>query len=169
MGLSARGPQAVVRYTLDGSEPTMASPAYTAPLKLTRTTTVKAAAFSVGETNIGSSGSVAATFNIEREVYLSDLAGLDELAHGGMKQDENYDGKAIKLDGHEYAKGLLLCPEPSANGGDGHVTYKLAGGLQNARRFHAVIGIEDVMRGKKHGIGVLYRRGAAAGQVGAGI
>lgn len=33
-----------IRYTTDGSEPTLTSPRYSAPLKLTRTTTVKAAA-----------------------------------------------------------------------------------------------------------------------------
>jgi N-acetyl-beta-hexosaminidase len=34
-----------VRYTLDGSEPTASSPAYSAPIRLTRTTTVRAHAF----------------------------------------------------------------------------------------------------------------------------
>jgi hypothetical protein len=41
-------PRGVIRYTLDDSEPTAASPAYTAPLELTATTTVKARLFVAG-------------------------------------------------------------------------------------------------------------------------
>ena len=37
--------QAIIRYTLDGSDPTMESPLYTAPFEITSTTTVKARAF----------------------------------------------------------------------------------------------------------------------------
>lgn len=37
--------QTIIRYTLDGSEPTEASPLYTAPLTITATTVVKARAF----------------------------------------------------------------------------------------------------------------------------
>ncbi|MEW6382173.1 MAG: chitobiase/beta-hexosaminidase C-terminal domain-containing protein [bacterium] len=41
---------AIIRYTKDGSEPTVDSPAYTAPLTLTKTTTLKAKAFKSGYT-----------------------------------------------------------------------------------------------------------------------
>jgi hypothetical protein len=40
--LNSRIPQASIRYTLDGSEPNLASPTYSAPFTLTLTTTVKA-------------------------------------------------------------------------------------------------------------------------------
>ncbi len=40
--LNSRVPQASIRYTLDGSEPNLASPAYSAPFTLVLTTTVKA-------------------------------------------------------------------------------------------------------------------------------
>lgn len=45
--LSAKlsSPNAVVRYTMDGTEPTEASPVYTAPLTITATTVVKARVF----------------------------------------------------------------------------------------------------------------------------
>ena len=46
--LTSPNPGATIRYTLDGTEPTAASPAYTAPLVLDRTTTVKARAFAPG-------------------------------------------------------------------------------------------------------------------------
>jgi len=43
---AARG--AAVHYTLDGSEPTQASPKYTAPIRLTKTTRLKVKAFAAG-------------------------------------------------------------------------------------------------------------------------
>jgi alpha-mannosidase len=43
--LSTPIPGAAIRYTLDGSDPTTTSPAYTAPFILTQTTTVKVRAF----------------------------------------------------------------------------------------------------------------------------
>jgi alpha-mannosidase len=48
VGLSTPTPEARIRYTLDGSDPTAASPAYDEPLLLTETTTVKARAFADG-------------------------------------------------------------------------------------------------------------------------
>ena len=39
---------AIVRYTLDGSEPTVSSPAYTTPIPINKTTTVRAKAFHNG-------------------------------------------------------------------------------------------------------------------------
>ena len=46
--LTSPNPGATVRYTVDGSEPTATSPAYGRPLRLERTTTVKARAFASG-------------------------------------------------------------------------------------------------------------------------
>ena len=48
VGLS--GKASVIRYTLDGSEPTSASPAYREPLRLTETTLLKAKSFDAGST-----------------------------------------------------------------------------------------------------------------------
>lgn len=46
--LTSPNPGATIRYTLDGSEPTVASPVYAEPLDIERTTTVKARAFAPG-------------------------------------------------------------------------------------------------------------------------
>jgi len=46
--LTSPNPGATIRYTLDGTEPDAASPAYLGPVRLERTTTVKARAFAPG-------------------------------------------------------------------------------------------------------------------------
>lgn len=48
--LASRTPGVELRYTLDGSEPTPASPLYTDPVRITRTTVVKARAYRPGVT-----------------------------------------------------------------------------------------------------------------------
>lgn len=149
--LPAHSPKATIRYTLDGTEPTAKSPAYTAPLKLTKTATVTAAAF--GASGV-SSAVASATFtgaSLAEGIYLSDLPALDILAHPDLKRDQNYSGSILKLNGKEYRKGLMMCPETTAQGGLGHATWLLDGGLRQARRFEATIGIEDEMKDK--GIG----------------
>jgi hypothetical protein len=159
--LPSRGPRSVIRYTLDGSDPTTQSPRYTRPFTLNRTTTVKAAAFAADGHSGSRSPTVSATLTAAPlgpggALYLSDLEGFDILAHGGLKRDTNYSGGVIKLNGKEYARGLMLCPEatrPDYMGGLGHVTYAIEGGLKRARRFKAVIGIEDEM--------LQYNRGTA--------
>lgn len=149
--LPARSPKATIRYTLDGAEPTTKSPAYTTPLKLTHSSTVTAAAF--GASGVPSAVATA-TFtgaSLTEGIYLSDLPAQDTLAHPDVKRDQNYSGGILKLHGKEYPKGLLMCPETTAQGGLGHATWVLDGGLRQARKFEATIGIEDEM--EKTGIG----------------
>jgi hypothetical protein len=159
--LPARGPQAIMHYTLDGSEPTVHSLQYTRPLALTRTTTVKAAAFAADGRAEARSSTVSATFTAAPlgpggALYLSDLEGFDILAHGGLKRDTNYSGNGIKVNGVAYAKGIMLCPEatkPNYMGGLGHVTFAIESGGKRALRFKAAIGIEDEV--------LQYNRGTA--------
>ena len=46
--ISCDTPEAVIRYTLDGSDPTESSPIYTMPILIRNTTTIKARAYRVG-------------------------------------------------------------------------------------------------------------------------
>ena len=46
--LTANSPTEVVRYTLDGSEPTSASPEFSSPIKIAESTLVKAKVFGSG-------------------------------------------------------------------------------------------------------------------------
>lgn len=58
-------PEAEIRYTLDGSEPTMASPLYTGPFDLRSSATVKAVAFARGKSpSFVSSAAYAVTMDI---------------------------------------------------------------------------------------------------------
>jgi hypothetical protein len=141
----------VIRYTLDGGEPTAKSAIYARPLKLTKSATVKAAAFVTADGKTARSDTVTSTYQamaLERgAVYLSDVPEQDLVAYlACWKKDTNHVGGAISLGGKEYPKGILLHPAEGADGkGLGQVTYSLAGSLSRARRFQAVIGMDDSM------------------------
>lgn len=168
---SSRGGDAVLRYTLDGTDPTPASPRYTGPVALEATTVLKAASFAGTGAEAERSAVVSAAFTAGRlgngsAVYLSQLPGLEVFAHGGLKLDVNYSGGAIQLAGRSYERGVMICPEatgPGGTGGKGSVTYMLDGGLNQASRFRAVVGIEDAMKVHKNGSATfavdLYRQG----------
>jgi hypothetical protein len=147
---SPRGPKCVIRYTLDGSEPTAKSPAYSKPLTVADTATLKAAAFVTDGKASARSATVTVTYTAtglgQGGIFLSDLDEQDLAAYlPCWKKDTNYAGKAIRLGGKEFAKGILLHPEECKEGNRASVTYPLAGGLRSAQRFTAVIGIDDSM------------------------
>jgi hypothetical protein len=141
-----------VRYTLDGTEPTAQSPVYTQPLRLTQTTTLRAASFTTDGRATVRSDTVSATYKamtlVRGAVYLSDLPEQDLVAYlPCWVKDTNHLGAAITLGGQEYPKGLLLHPtdRPGGQPAGATVTYLLTGTLRQARRFRAVIGIDDAM------------------------
>jgi hypothetical protein len=146
--LGCRTPNAVIRYTLDGSEPTAKSPRYTAPLKLTATAAVKAVAWGPGGGEGSQSGAASATFTALRlgtgaGVYLSDLVPTESFVHGGLKKDANYSGAPITIAGRQFTKGLSTHPETTEQGGRAVVVYSLERGLAAAKRFRAWVGIDD--------------------------
>jgi len=141
--IGTRFPGSTIRYTLDGSDPTAQSPAYSKPLKLTQTTTVKARCFSANDsTDVAASTFAAMLLGPDHGVYLSDLEPTESFAHGDLKRDVGYTGKPISLGGTVYKKGLTLHAETVAQGGDARVVYSLSGGLAAARRFKALIGLD---------------------------
>ena len=148
----AGGPKCVVRYTLDGTEPTVGSPAYSRPIRITTSATVKAAAFATAGKQVVRSNTVTATYKVTRlgqgAVYLSDLKEQELSAYlPCWRKDSNHLGAPIRLGGLEYAKGLLLHPDETKDGpGLARVVYALDGDLRKAKRFMAVIGIDDAMK-----------------------
>jgi hypothetical protein len=141
--IGTRFPGATIRYTLDGSDPTEKSPQYAKPVKLTKTTTVKARCFSAHDsTDVAESMFSAMLLGPGHGVYLSDLEPTESFAHGGLKPDVGYTGKPITLSGKVYAKGLTMHAETVAEGGDSRVIYNLSGGLAAVRRFKALAGLD---------------------------
>jgi hypothetical protein len=135
---------ATIRYTLDGSDPTEKSPLYSKPLKLTKTTIVKARGFSPHDrTDVAESAFTAMLLGPGHGVYLSDLEPTEAVAHGGLKRDTNYSGKPITMAGKTYAKGITTHALADPQGDGARVTYDLSGGLAAARRFKALVGIDD--------------------------
>ena len=142
--------QAVIRYTLDGSEPTAKSPVCTGPLKLTRTVALRAAAFPTagGEpSGMASAAFTAYQLGPQGGVSLAGLPADDVAAHGGLKVDRNYAGDGpASLAGRKYERSLMLCPEAGPAGGRGEATFALAGGLEKAALLKATIGVEDTVK-----------------------
>ena len=142
--IGTRYPTGEVRYTLDGSEPSARSALYARPLRLTKTTTVKARAFGGGEgTEV-----VEGTYRLMQlgeghGVYLSELDPLEAFAHGDLRRNLGYTGKPISLKGEVYELGLTTHAETTPEGGRAQVVYALSGGLRAAKRFRAWIGVDD--------------------------
>jgi len=147
---STRG--ATIRYTTDGSEPTRASSRYSGPIRLVRTTTLKAAAFAPGGLGGTRSATVAAPYRAlalgpGEPVYLSDLVAEDARVHGELRRDTNYAGQPIVIGGRPFAKGLSTHPVSAALGGTATVTYTLSRGLSHASRLCAWVGVDDSAEG----------------------
>ena len=149
--VDSRSPGEVVRYTLDGTEPTVASPVYTEPFKLAASGTVKAAAFAGQGLAMERSGTSAAEFSAQllgpdHGIYLSDLNATESFAHGGLKRDVNYAGKGlVSINSASYPKSIMICPETSPDGNHSYAVYDLGGGLQRAKVLQATIGVDDAV------------------------
>ncbi len=144
VSIGTRSPGAVVRYTLDGSDPTAHSPVCTGPVKLTATSTLRAAAFAGPlRSDVTEARFTVYPLGHGQSLPLSLLptAGADGYAE--PKVDTNMAGQPIKLRGKTYPHGLTLHPKEQAGGGRGFAIYALDGGLRLAKRFKATVGVED--------------------------
>ena len=107
---SSPTPGAVVRYTIDGSEPNISSPSYTTTLRLTETTTIRARAF---DKNAG--GGVAASLTVKKLIPREPVIvketrpGLDCVYYEGEWQKvPNFDSlKAVR----EFVSDSVIIPE----------------------------------------------------------
>ncbi|HQK94500.1 MAG TPA: NPCBM/NEW2 domain-containing protein [Armatimonadota bacterium] len=143
---------AVIRYTTDGSEPGRASRRYSGPIRLTETTTLKAAAFP--RSNLGGTRSPTLTAIYRKlvlapgqPVYLSDITPQETQLHGLLRFDVGYTGQPIAIAGRRFARGLSTHPVSAALGGTATVTYVLAPALSHAQALCAWVGVDDSAEG----------------------
>ena len=157
-----RGHAWSIRYTTDGTDPTVDSSLYEAPVRFRDTTALAARIFVLRDGRALASDPVLATYEAIRiepdGVFLSDLAEQDLDAYMNCwRKDRNHTGGSLRIAGKDYAKGILLHPREAPEGGRATVTYPLAGELAKAVRFTAAVGIDDAMQ--------VYKRGSATFQV----
>lgn len=74
---------ATIRYTTNKTEPTASSPAYTSPLALTATTTVKARAFKSGMTPSPVTTATFTVYTVTQVVYVKEHSTLDNNPNAG--------------------------------------------------------------------------------------
>ncbi|MEI6785579.1 MAG: NPCBM/NEW2 domain-containing protein, partial [Verrucomicrobiota bacterium] len=137
-----------IRYTLDGSEPSAASPLYEKPLLLSETRSLRTAAFQSGKLASVPTDAYFAHLPprpLKPDVYLDDLkyildpygqiAPVFAACFWQPKVGRSYEGQALRVRGKVYAKGLGF-RAPSA------VRYELK---PEYDRFVALTGIADNM------------------------
>jgi hypothetical protein len=76
-------------------------------------------------------------------ILLSDLEPAQAFAHGGLRRDRGYTGEPIRLQGQAYARGLTAHAATVEEGGPTVLVYDLKGGLEDAKRFQCVAGVDD--------------------------
>lgn len=147
VALPCRTPGAIVHYTLDGTEPMGDSPIYSPPLVLTSSCTLRAAAFAGDQR----SGTVEATYTAYElgPTHPLPVSLLPMVASDGdvaPQLDINMDGGSISLRGEVYPTGILVHPGNKPEGSSGFAEFALVGGLTEATRFKATVGVEDTAR-----------------------
>lgn len=167
VALSCRTPGAVIRYTIDGTEPTIKSPVYSPPLMLTSSCTLRAAAF-VGDRR---SGTVEATYTAydlgpTQPLPVSLLPVVASDGYCSPKLSMNMNGGPITLRGKVFPNGVFVHPGENPKGGSGFAEFSLDGGLAKATRFKATVGVEDTVQDRGSvGFRVYVRRNGTWQQV----
>ncbi|NQT51207.1 NPCBM/NEW2 domain-containing protein [bacterium] len=137
------------RYTLDGSKPTSRSPRYEKPLALTKTTTLRAAAFRGRDRLSLISDAVFTRLGAVPplpEVCLDELTPVPRQYGHRMwfwhpKANQSFEGKPLRIRGVRYRKGLGM--RAPAN-----LRYELRPEFE---RFVAVAGVDDHLLDEHHG------------------
>ena len=109
-----------IRYTVDGSEPVAGSKVYKKPLKLSKTTLVKAAAFQkrkkVSLVSVGYFARLGAV-PAKPDVYMDEVEPLPRTATWPTdppyldffwipRMNQNYEGNSLRIRGQKYDKGM---------------------------------------------------------------
>ena len=168
---------AEIHYTLDGGEPTAASPKFGAPIDLAETTTLRAAAFRNGR-KVALDGSAQFVrlppLPPKPDMPLDGLTPVPDL-YGKLnptfaaclwqpQKDTSYDGKPLRIRNVRYAKGYgMRAPA--------YLRYDLK---PEWSRFVALAGVDDNMleprvgaehrHVSKRGLQSIYRRAACGGE-----
>jgi alpha-L-fucosidase 2 len=137
-----------IRYTSDGSEPTKKSPLYTAPLEISQTTVLRAAAFRKGNcVSLPSSAYYAVMTAIppKPDVYLEDLPYFSNAYLPSFlwqpQKCKSFEGKPLRVSGKSYDHGMGF-RAPSS------VQYEIK---PEYKRFVALAGIDENMLGDING------------------
>jgi len=151
-------PGAEIRYTVDGSEPTLMAPLYKQPLAVSETTHLRVAAFRGGRrVCVDSEGSFARMGSMppEPDVYLGDLKPVRNVGfghtYGGVvrysgrtrapQTDLSNWGEPLKINRQTYRRGIGV-HAPCA------LMYELK---PEFRRFVALVGADENVVGLNHG------------------
>ncbi|MDR1981699.1 MAG: NPCBM/NEW2 domain-containing protein [Tannerellaceae bacterium] len=141
-----------IRYTTDGSEPTSKSTLYTAPLNISETTTLRAAAFRKGKqvslASLSYYAKMAAQLPPKPDIYLEDL---NYIVNAYLKRVDfclwypqkwkSFEGKPLRVCGKTYAHGMGF-RAPSS------VQYEIK---PEYKRFVALAGIDENMLSQNNG------------------
>jgi nicotinamidase-related amidase len=137
-----------IRYTADGSEPTKKSPLYTAPLEISQTTVLRAAAFRKDKcVSLPSSAYYAVMSAIppKPDVYLENLSYIANAYSSSYlwkpQKWKSFEGKPLRVSGKSYAHGMGF-RAPSS------VQYEIK---PEYKRFVALAGIDENLREDNNG------------------
>jgi nicotinamidase-related amidase len=144
---------AEIRYTTDGSEPTMLSPLYTKPIQATETMTVRAAAFRQGQQVSLPSYAYYVKLNPTQpplpDVYLNELEYIPNGYTRNVKESlwypvpgKSYEGKTLRIRGKAYEQGVGF-RAPSS------VQYEIK---PEYKRFVALAGIDEHLLDRMDGM-----------------
>lgn len=134
---------AEIRYTLDGGEPHAGSEQYRTPLRITRETSLRAAAFCNGRRmSLVADGYYARLGPMppKPQVHLDDLLlPLSDSDARAMRIGQAYSGGPLTMREREYSRGIGVCAPA-------HMVLPLE---PEYERFVALVGIDDDLR-RKH-------------------
>jgi hypothetical protein len=136
-----------IRYTLDGSEPTVQSPLYQVPLKLRDPGTVKASVFRQGQRSGQTAQAAFGPLLRKPDVFLDDLPLLrmksgNENPEKKTQLRRNCIGQPLRVGGISYQSGI---GDHAGNGFPAELVYALRPAY---RRFVALVGVDDQTAGK---------------------